>query len=349
LGNHHVFEIRDLLASGLEELGIEVDLRNERHGFAEDADWHVVIAPHEFFYLGSGTELCRQESPVNLILVNTEHPSSQWFLLASKLLPKAHRIWDLEYQSSQVISNQGFASDYLPLGYLSGFRLFHEVRELPQHYGTCFLDPKIRKTSFLNEPLVRRPIDVMFVGNLTPRREAFFAGAAQLLSNYLCYLHFPDTWAPLVQRGGSDMDATTLTGLAQRSKIILNVRPDEEKYSESHRIIVHGIWHRALVMSEPGAAAPPFEAGKDFIEAPLKEIPEKIRYYLSSREGEEEAQALAAQGFRTLTEHCRLTDCLRSLILRLYGRGSQIPVWNGLDAMAGARPSPPRGLSGGPS
>jgi hypothetical protein len=124
------------------------------------------------------------------------------------------------------------------------------------------------------------------------------------------------------------MDATTLIGLAQRSKIILNLRrEDAEKYSETHRLVMHSAWHRALVMSEPGGAAPPFEAGRDLIEAPLEEIPERIRYYLSSREGQEEAQAVVTHGFETFTEKCRLSALLHPLIVRLYGRSWRVPFF----------------------
>ena len=35
----------------------EVTLRTELDGFVDDVDWHLVIAPHEFFYLGVGAAL----------------------------------------------------------------------------------------------------------------------------------------------------------------------------------------------------------------------------------------------------------------------------------------------------
>src|SRR3972149_372576 len=178
LGNYFFYEIRDILASGIEELGFEVVLRDEKDGFIEDADWHVVIAPHEFFYLGRGKKLLWKKSPRNLILVNNEQPSTQWFSLAYNCFSQAHGIWDINYQSSQMISSKGFQCDYLPLGYVSGFKPFQEVKELPEHYGTCFLEPEIRKASYLNERLALRPIDVLFVGYLSQRRDEFFAKAA---------------------------------------------------------------------------------------------------------------------------------------------------------------------------
>lgn len=318
LGNYFFGEIRDLLASGLEGLGFEVNIRNERDGFGEEADWHVVIAPHEFFYLGAGRKLRQKEFPESLILVNTEQPSTQWFSLAYKCFSKAHSIWDINYESSRLILNKGFGCENLPLGYVPGFKLFQEVKELPDHYGTCFLEPEIRNRAYLHKSLVRRPIDVLFVGTLTGRRKEFFAKAAPVLSNYLCYLHVPDASGPRIPGANTYMDTATVIGLGQRSKIVLNIHQGEDKYFEWHRIVMHGIWQKAFVISEPSSAAPPFQPGVDFVEASLEEIPEKINYYLSSPEGQKEAQKIATRGFQTLTKKCRLADLLRPLILQLY-------------------------------
>ena len=90
---------------------------------------------------------------------------------------------------------------------------------------------------------------------------------------------------------------------------------------------MHGIWQKALVISEPCTLAPPFRPGIDFVQAPLKEIPERIEYYLASPRGREEAQAIALQGFQTLTGSCRLADFLRPLILQLYVPRSQDRFW----------------------
>jgi len=64
-GNYFFHEIRDLIAAGLNELGIEARFRNEREGFDNKADWHLVIAPHEFFELGAGRDLARGKLPNN--------------------------------------------------------------------------------------------------------------------------------------------------------------------------------------------------------------------------------------------------------------------------------------------
>lgn len=318
LGNYFFHEIRDLLAAGLRELGFSVATRDERQGFAPDADWHVVVAPHEFFYLGAGSELRRQRIPGRLVLLNTEQPSTQWFSLARDCFEAAYAIWDISFESARTISATGRRCWYLPLGYSTEFEGAREVPILPDNYGTRFLPREIVSTSFHGRALAERPIDVFFVGHASARRERFFAVSAPVLSRHRCYLHFSNVAAPVVPGRTTHMDTPTVMGLAQRSRILLNIHHGSDRYFEWHRIVIEGIWQRTLVVSEPCGIAPPFKAGVDFVEAPLDAIPAAIDYYLSTAEGRREAERIVDHGFRTLTESCRLTHSLRTLILALH-------------------------------
>jgi hypothetical protein len=315
-GNYFFLELRDLLAAAFQSLGLQVDVRDEREGFSEVADWHLIIAPHEFFYLGGGSELRNQPSPSNLILFNTEQPSTQWYARAYHCFSKAYGIWDINHDSSQEISREGFNCEYLPLGYLSDFKPFHEIKELPEHYGTCSLDEKIRKNTYLHKPFADRPIDVLFLGTLSARREKFFAHTSRVLSNHICYLHLPEAQGPLLAGFNTPMDTFTSVGLAQRSKILLNIHRGADRYFEWHRIVMHGIWNRALVVTEPCGQGPPFQPGVHFIEAPLSQIGDVVEYYLTDPKGQAEAQAMTLRGFQTLSEQCKLTDCLAPILLR---------------------------------
>lgn len=317
LGNYFFWEIRDLLAAGLRELGFAVEIRDERYGFSCDADWHIVVAPHEFFYLGTGQGLLR-ELPQRAILLNTEQPSTRWFALASDCFSRAHTVWDINVESSRIITERGHPSRFLPLGFSAAFEAAAEVRDLPQHSGTCFLEPEVRKHSSDKASLHDRPLDILFVGHASRRRELFFGRAAELLSRYRCYLHLANAAKPIIPGQTTHLNTSTVMGLAQRSKIVLNLHHGIDKYFEWHRIVIGGIWQRALVITEPCGIAPPFQAGADFIEAPLEDIPKSIAYYLSSETGRREAENVARHGFQTLTEKCRLAECLRELILHLH-------------------------------
>lgn len=316
-GNYFFNEMRDLLAAGLGQLGCPAEARAETDGFGSGDDWHVIIAPHEFFYLGAGLNLAKGPLPTKLILVNTEQAITHWFHLAARFFPSAHAVWDIDYLSAERLLSQGIRCGYLPLGYLADFRPFQKIPELPLHYGTQYLPPEVRRRSTFLEPLTARPLDVVFFGNPTARRKRFFTKAAPLLARYHCYFHFSNATQPLLAGKTTYMDTPTVLGLVQRSRVLLNIHRDDNPYFEWQRIVMQGIWQGALVISEPCTPAPPFRPGLDFIEADLADIPEKIAYYLSCAEGRREAQWIAAEGFRTLSRGCQFVDVLKPLVARL--------------------------------
>ncbi len=318
-GNYFFHEIRDVIASGLRELGHSVEISNEKCSFNSNADWHIVVAPHEFFYLGEDNNLCKDVLPENLILVNTEQSSTQWFSLAANYFPLASFIWDINNNSAERISKQGFKCDFLPLGFVSDCYLFQEAKQLPENYTTCFLKKDIKNGSFLNEPYTSRPIDISFVGCLTPRRDEFFAKAASVISNYQSYIHFSDGLAgPVIPGLTTHINTEIVLGLMQRSKIMLNIHHGSDKYFEWHRIVLLGIAQKNLVISEPSVSSPVFTPGVHYVEAELKDIPEKIKYYLSTPSGIKEAETIIEKGYKKFTEECRLAEYFQPLISRLY-------------------------------
>lgn len=312
-GNYFFHEMRDLLAAGFASLNVNVQTRTELDGYADDVDFHVVIAPHEFFSLGTGPQL-KARMPRNVVLVNTEQPSTSWFALARDCFSHAKHIWDIDYDSARQLSEAGFHCDYLPLGYEPTAFFSAPVPRLPRHYGTCFLEPGTRLGNYLDAPFGARPIDVLFVGSPTPRRDDFFSAAAPLLAKYHCYIHFSDCSQPVLAGKNTFMTTETVLGLAQRSKILLNIHRGRDRYFEWQRIVMQGIWQRTLVVTEKASVAPPFTTGLDYVEDDLSDLPEILDYFLSAPEGAAEAQGIIDHGYRTLTTQCVLTSALRRLL-----------------------------------
>jgi hypothetical protein len=313
------------------ELGCEVETGTEQRGLREDVDWNVIVAPHEFFWLGSGQELFHSRWPDNVIIVSSEQPSTIWFAYSMECLPRAKAVWDIDFGTARLLRDRGFPCDYLPLGYVPGYTAFGRVAELPLHYGTCFLGDRIRRSTSAGGALSERPLDILFVGANTPRREAFFSRAAPALTDYHSYLHIFRTGFPLHQGKTTYIDGPTVNGLSQRSKILLNIHRGEDVYFEWQRIVLQGLWHRTLVVSERCTVAPPFRAGIDYVEADLDQIPRVLRYYLDDERGQLEAQEIADSGHRTLISECRLSCFLETLLTRHAASGA---VLNSLEWLA---------------
>jgi hypothetical protein len=322
LGNCYFHQIRDLLAAGFSELGHPVFRRSEEEGFRDDVDWQVVVAPHEFFFLGRGESLRRSQWPDNVIIVSTEQPSTRWFAMAEECLRRAHAVWDIDHETSRRLRELGIAADYLPLGYAPSFADYRRVAELPLHYGTCFLGEEVRRSPAAGGPLHERPLDLLFIGGHTPRREAFFARAAPALADHRAYIHLFDPIRPNLMGRTTSMDTATVVGLSQRSKVLLNVHHGTDVYFEWQRIVLQGLWQRTLVVSERCGLAPPFRAGIDYVEANLYQLPRILSYYLDDPRGRREAQEIADSGHETLVSECRLSGFLEILLARPASSGA---------------------------
>ncbi len=314
VGNYFFEEISGLIIAGLRSLGMEVTASDEKAPYLSNADWHVIVAPHEFFYLGEGEARRREGLPENSIIVNTEQPSTQWFALAHTMFRHAKAIWDIDYNSARRISAQGIECSYLPLGYVPEFETYARIDKLPHTIAPNALSAAEKKHSNLYDPWTKRPIDILFMGNMSSKRDRFFAQFDKVAAKYNSYLHKIRAGGPLVPGQPWYLGTSGSAGLAQRSKIVLNIHRGNDVYFEWHRVVMLGIWQRALVITEPCTSAPPFKPGVDYVEVSSERIPGLVEHFLSTHDGQKEAQAIIDHGYETLTEDCRITNYLTHLV-----------------------------------
>jgi hypothetical protein len=291
LGNYYYREFRSLLAHGLRALGARAVETDERGGFRAGVDWHLIVAPHDFFYLGgAGALLRRAPWPAGVVLFNSEAPEGDMFPFVRRLLPRAHAVWDLDLAGARRLAREGWRASRVPLGWAAGGGLFVE-------------NPP---------PLAERPIDVLFVGCRSPRRDAFFAAAEPWLSRYRSVVRLSENH-PFARRSRT----RGFLELARSSKIVLNVHRGEARYFEWHRAAVHGLAQGAFVLSEPSNAAPPLTAGRDYAEVALDEMPATVERLLGSARGLSEAQRVASSGLRSFRISCRIEKFLSEAVKNL--------------------------------
>ena len=328
-GNYFFGEIRDLLVAGLRESGFAARSGDENDFHDATNDRRVIIAPHEFFYLGIGASLRDSPRLGKAILVNTEQPATVWFARALPLLRSAGAVWDIDSETAARLRSMRITSEHLPLGYAASFAPYESCGALPETDATRRLDPAIRSAEAANRSLHERPIDVLFVGGKTPRREELFAAAAPILADYHCYLHISVLDCPHIPGSTTAMNTETAIGLSRRARVLLNVHRGDDRYFEWHRIVLHGLWQGTLVITEPSGAAPPFRSGLDYVEAEPERMASVLRYYLSDPEGMERGAEIARSGRETLIRECVLADVVAGLVAKLWATergGSKIDV-----------------------
>jgi len=302
LGNYFITEIADFIAAALAQAGHSVTRLNEENEVPDGIDAHWIIAPHEFFYLGSGSQwIKKQEWLARSVIVNVEQPQTTWFSKAFHFLRHAKAIFDINVKSAAILQALQLPAYWLPLGYLKDYVPFEAIHALPDLKALGSLPNNITHClPELSAPLQKRPIDLHFIGTLNPRRERFFAKSAHWLSQYHSFLHIPPMGVPLLKGQDQALDTETVIGLSRRSKILLNIHRDELPYFEWHRIIFHGLWQNTLVVTEPCHDIPGLVADQHFIACDLDSIAEKVDWLLRSAEGQQVAERVRTAGHEAI-------------------------------------------------
>ena len=280
-GNYFFEEIMSVFDAGLSEAGYLTVRKNENDEFGGDYDFHIIIAPQEFFLLGRGIQLKDSVWPQRTILFNAEQPNSLWFNLVEECIPKAYAVWDLNHESTKVLGQKYKNVRFLPIGYTKEVEKKYKVTQLPKNQNTEALDTNSLVGDFSKIPLHERPIDICFIGVLNDRRHEFFSKNAEFFSKYNCYFYFWDGKEPLIPGVNTSMDSLTAHGIIERSKILLNIHQNDNLYFEWHRIVNMGIAHKTLVVSEKCSDGDSFISNIDFISADLNDIPKVIAQYMN--------------------------------------------------------------------
>ena len=316
LGNYFITEIADFIADALTQAGHSVVRLSQQDNPPAHLDSHWVIAPHEFFYLGEGTQWAtKQDWLSTAVMVNVEQPQTTWFSKAFHFLRHTKLIFDINVKSAAIMQTLGFPAYWLPLGAIANYTPFNIDGQLPNLRAVRGLPSRTRKTlPTIDAPLAERPIDIHFIGTLNSRRELFFTQSASWLSEHHCFLHMPNMGTPLLRGQDQALDTQTVIGISRRSKILLNIHRDSLPYFEWHRIIFHGLWQNTLVVTEPCHDIPGLVAGEHFIACELSEMAEQLSWLLNTAEGQATAEHIRRAGHRALHDQFSAAEIMTNAV-----------------------------------
>ena len=321
-GNIFMREIAELLAAGFAAAGFDAHLQDESAVFLREGEagalqpdtTRVIVAPHEFFLLASDNRVVPPTWGAGAIMLNVEQLHTSWFREGLASLESAAAIVDINLQSAAVLAHFGLPATYLPLGHVANFSRFELQGKLPDLQSLQTLERIIKDVCPLPfAPLSERPIDIFFIGYLSHRRSGIFERLAQRLSRWRCHFVFTDGDGPQISGQNAVLESEATLGLAQRSKIILNLHQSDEPFFEWHRIVFQGIWQRTLVVSEPVTTQTEFSAGDHFLEAPVDELADVIDWVLETEAGAKAAERIRTHAYERLTAHVRLEEELLTL------------------------------------
>jgi hypothetical protein len=315
-GNFFFNEIAELISLGFKELSYTTDIRNEKDGVNNFSNYHIFVAPHEFFFLSEKSIDVLNSLPKNSILINFEQIELEFFKKIFSFLSKFSQIWDINYKNVEYLKEKGYNAKYFKIGYQKNSILFNEIKSLPNDTQIESIDLSIKEKSFLNENIADRPLDVIFFGASTKRRNDFFSKYSSFFSKYnsFIYLNNEIIKHPLLNTNPKKLDATMINGLSQRTKILLNIHRSNHTFFEWHRIVIFGISNKTLVITETVDDNNFFLESEHFVSTKLNNIPKLIEYYLNNEQGKLEAQEIVNNAYQHFINKCKLDDELIELL-----------------------------------
>jgi len=311
-GSFFIEEMRDLLVEAFRRCGCEAHALNENSERPPTMTDDFVVAPHEFFVLGRGPARANDTFLRNAMVLNTENLPTT--MRALPFLEQARVILDMNPQSAAVLRYLGIPAHFLPLGHLENYRPMNSRTRLPDDPALAALPRQIRSLDTSEDlPLAERPVDIMFIGTLSERRQTLFARFAPSFHKYRCFFHISSPVLPTAPTTDG-MHVAAATGMSRVSKILLNIHRDEIPRFPWHRMVFQGFWQKTLVITEPCHEVPGFQPGVHYLSCDDSEMPQLIDWILNTEEGRDKAEQIRLQAFSTLSTQFVLRHHLRHLI-----------------------------------
>jgi hypothetical protein len=317
-GNFYMNEIADLLYMGLHNYGIDVFLRDETHDEEENLDLRIFVAPHEFFFLGEGVGWRSVIKQPNTILYNVEQIQTQWFGKAFHLLLQAPLVFDINWQTAQVLRKAGCNVIFFMPGYIENS--LYTRSEIDISSVNLAKGYKFSKENYdwqKNSSFIDRPIDVLFFGSKTPYRDNSLS-EIESIANFSRFICVYRDIRPFVREKADPAAMDMNWALSQRSKIVLNLHRDWIGYFEWSRMVLRGFWHGTCVVTDPGLPTIIFEPGVHYLEESARHLPELIRWLLLTEEGKAKMQAVAQAGFQR-AQHLGSMEVALTPLLEAFG------------------------------
>lgn len=291
-GNIFMKEIAEDFVADLRASGAQVRLLDETAPKDARPPVCLFIAPHEFFFIGAGTEWRREDIITQSFMLNTEQVQTSWFAQALPYLLMARGVIDICSQSAQLLAQAGIEAVNMQ------HSLLHHpegLRETDREHPLFKVLPAAAKRPA--DPALawgERRLDLNFFGAISPYRETFFARHAARFAGYESFLYCRRGRTPLAA-GGKDGGLTRIAAhVAAHSKISLNIHRDEFGYFEWHRIVKLGMYAGSVVVSDPCLPHPGFTAGTHYFEENPRYIPDLVDWLLKTQDGQATAGKVRA-------------------------------------------------------
>lgn len=296
-GNHFMIEIAQIFAEGFKQNKVATELIFDRIPTVETnpEEIQIIVAPHEFYPLFLESTISDPQTlekiTNNVFLLNVEQPGSSWYELAYQPAKHARGVFDINQQGVNEFKKRGIPVFHVPLGY----------------EASCF------EAKSSEDGDRSKPIDLLFLGSYSPKRELFLSKNANLLNRYKSHIVITRIEKPNSHNTPGFYSEERRNQLLRSSKILINIHSADRTYFEWHRVLL-AMGNQCLVISENSDCIEPLINGQHLIITDLDKIPLAWEYYL---EREHERLELVNSAYKLVTQDYTSKIICQSLLAQL--------------------------------
>ena len=244
-----------------------------------NADHIIIVAPHEY-YMQTASVL-----PENAVMLNTEQIQTAYFARSLPRILRSGRVVDLNYQLACMFQDAGLETFYFILGYAPDLPNDQPGPDIPRHALSENLPKHVWDYAIEPDEFACRPIDVTFLGNESPIRNEFLARNASFFASRLCQIVYRQQPYPMIPGKYTEVLPRLNSAIGRRTKIVLNIHRDGVGYFEWARIVLQGIWQKALVVTNPCTRIPSSRRASTTSRKAFARIPKLIGWLIEYRRG----------------------------------------------------------------
>ena len=323
-GNEFMRDIASWIVDAARRTGRAADLVSGELP-APDGSINLVVAPHEFFELYDAPPETLQRAAAAAICIGTEQPGTAWFDLTTDACRRGVACLDINPHGVAALQAAGLDASHLQLGAV----------------------PAMTTASALDQPLEKRPIDVLFMGGLDDRRGAALAELAPALQSFRSDLRLFKFDRPVNGSSPGVIFGTDKYDVLASAKLLVNIHRERESsaaYFEWARM-VEAMANRCVVVTEPCDTSAPLIAGMHFVSTPLDKMGATITALLGDVDAHRKIADTALHAVRNeIGMHRTLESVLQRLEVEVLPRiGLHMRATNPVDGLwrLGASKVPP--------
>lgn len=246
--NQNVFfsELLDAFVEAL--IGLDISVERSVDCFPPLRDELVyAFVPHELLPLLMPDAHPSEPQLQRSVTICTEQPGTSWFEEDARISKRAAATIDINRLGVAALKKCGVSARLLQLGYIPRW----------DHWG--------------GKDDGTRPIDLTFLGGVTPRRLTALARCAPHLAGRPTELHLTESFTPHHANSNSFISGARKWEMLKRSRLLLNVHRSELGYLEWQRS-VEALVNGCVLISEHSLGFEPLIPGEHFVSASFESL-----------------------------------------------------------------------------